>query len=52
MGAAAFLLVVVVLSVVGSLVLVLRHRDPGGDSIDAFRQEMDALAPPDHRRQK
>jgi hypothetical protein len=54
MGAPAFLLVVVVLSVLGSAILVLRQRKPTGvhDSIDSFRREMDALAPPDHRRRQ
>jgi hypothetical protein len=52
MDAAAFLLVVVVLSVLGSAILVLRQRKPTGvhNSIDSFRREMDALAPPDQRR--
>jgi hypothetical protein len=52
MGAAAFLLVVVVLSVLGSVILMLRQRKPMGvhNSINSFRREMDALAPPDERR--
>ena len=54
MGAVAFLLVVVVLSALGSAVLVLRQRKPTGvhNSIDSFRREMDALAPPDRRRHR
>jgi hypothetical protein len=49
---AAFLLVVVVLSAIGSAALVLRNRTPAGgrDSIDSFRREMDALRPPDRHR--
>jgi hypothetical protein len=52
MDAAAFLLIVLLLSVLGSLVLVLRQRTPAGgrDSIDSFRREMDALRPPDRNR--
>ena len=50
MDAAVFLLVVVMLSVLGSAVLVLRHRKPMGNSIDSFKREMDALAPPDQPR--
>ena len=52
MDAAGFLLVVVVLSVLGSAILVARHRTPAGgrDSIDSFRREMDALRPPDRHR--
>lgn len=52
MSALAFLLLAVVLSAVGSAVLVLRHRKPTGltASIEAFRAEMEALAPPHERR--
>lgn len=51
MGAVAFLLVAVVLSGLGFAVLLLRQRKPTGvhNSIDSFRREMDALAPPDER---
>ncbi len=53
MGALMFLLFAVLLSAVGSTLLVLRQRKPTGvrNSIDTFRREMDALAPPDERRQ-
>jgi hypothetical protein len=46
--ALAFLLVALVLSAAGSLVLVLRQRKPTTlqSSIESFRREMDALAPP------
>jgi hypothetical protein len=52
MSALAFLLFAVLVSAVGSAVLVLRQRKPMGSrsSIDAFRREMEALAPPDQRR--
>jgi len=51
-SALGFLLFAVLVSAVGSAVLVLRHRKPTGSrsSIDAFRREMEALAPPDHRQ--
>ena len=51
MGAVAFLLVAVVLSGIGSALLLLRQRKPTGvhNSIDSFRREMDALAPPNER---
>jgi hypothetical protein len=51
MSALVFLLFAVVVSAVGSAVLVLRQRKPTGvrSSIDAFRAEMDALAPPEQR---
>lgn len=54
MGAVAFLLVAVVLSAIGSVILVLRQRPPSGvnNSIDSFRREMDALAPPDERQRR
>jgi len=52
-NALAFLLFAVLVSAVGSAVLVLRQRKPTGlqSSIEAFRAEMDALAPPDERGQ-
>ena len=54
MGAAAFLLVAVVLSAIGSAILLLRQRKPSGvhNSVDSFRREMDALAPPDKRQRR
>lgn len=54
MGAAAFLLVAVVLTGLGSAILALRQRKPTGvhNSIDSFRREMDALAPPDEPSQR
>ena len=53
MSSLLFLLFAVVVSAVGSAILVLRQRKPTGvkSSIDAFRAEMDALAPPEQRRQ-
>lgn len=53
MSAIGFLLIVLVVSVVGSLVLWLQHRSPSTleSGIEAFQREMDALAPPnDHPR--
>ena len=49
MSAVWFLVFAVLVSAVGSAVLVLRQRKPTGvsSSIDSFRREMDALAPPD-----
>lgn len=54
MGAVAFLLVAVVLSAIGSVILLVRQRQPTGlnNSIDSFRREMDALAPPDQRHRR
>ena len=54
MGAVAFLLVAVVLSGLGFAVLLLRQRKPTGvhNSIDSFRKEMDALAPPNERHRR
>ena len=54
MGAIAFLLVAVVLSGLGFAVLLLRQRKPTGvnNSVDSFRREMDALAPPDERHRR
>ncbi|MEJ7845354.1 MAG: hypothetical protein WKF93_06890 [Acidimicrobiales bacterium] len=48
MSAVAFLLLAVLLSAAGSMVLVLRQRKPTrmGSSVDEFRREMRALAPP------
>ena len=49
MNALAFLLVVVLVCAVGGLVLWIRHRQPTTleSGLDAFRREMDALAPPE-----
>ena len=49
MSAIVFLLMAVVISVVGSTVLYLRNRSPSSleAGIDAFRREMQALAPRD-----
>jgi hypothetical protein len=46
-GAVAFLMIAVVISVVGSTVLYLRSRTPSSleSGIDNFRREMQALAP-------
>jgi hypothetical protein len=46
-----FLVAAVLISAIGSTVLVVRQRKPTGlhSSIDSFRREMDALAPPDRR---
>lgn len=54
MSAVWFLLIAVVLSVLGSAILVIRHRKPTGlyAGIEAFRREMEALAPPDDQRQQ
>ena len=51
MGAVAFLMIAVVISVVGSTVLYLRSRSPSSleSGIDNFRREMQALAPRDKR---
>jgi hypothetical protein len=48
-SALVFLLIVIVVSVVGSLILWLQHRSPNTleSGIDAFQREMEALAPPD-----
>ena len=53
MSALLFLLFAVVLAALGSAILLLRQRKPTGvkSSVDAFRAEMDALAPPEQRRQ-
>ncbi len=56
MSGLVFLLVALALSVVGSVVLWLRHRTPSSitHGIDEFSREMRALAPdrspPHHRR--
>lgn len=49
MSALVFLLIVLVVSAVGSLVLWLQHRSPNTleSGIEAFQREMEALAPPD-----
>ena len=51
MGAVAFLMIAVVLSVVGSTVLSLRSRTPSSldSGIENFRREMQALAPRDEQ---
>jgi hypothetical protein len=48
MSALVFLLIVVVVSAIGSLVLWLQHRSPSTleSGIEAFQREMRALAPP------
>lgn len=49
MNALVFLLIVVVVSAVGSLVLWLQQRSPNTleSGIEEFQREMRALAPPD-----
>lgn len=49
MSALVFLLIVIVLSGLGSFYVWLRHRSPTTleSGIEAFQREMDALAPPD-----
>lgn len=49
MSALVFLLIVLVVSAVGSLILWLQHRSPNTleSGIEAFQREMHALAPPD-----
>ena len=48
MQAILFLAIVLVVCVVGGLVLYVQHRQPTGmeSGMDAFRREMNALAPP------
>lgn len=48
MSAIVFLLIVVVVSGIGGIVLWLQHRQPNTleSGLDAFRREMNALAPP------
>jgi hypothetical protein len=50
-GAAAFLMIAVVISVVGSTILYLRSRTPSSldSGIENFRREMQALAPRDEQ---
>jgi hypothetical protein len=47
--AIAFLLIVVGVSALGGIVLWLQHRQPSNmeSGVDAFKREMEALAPPD-----
>ncbi|MFP3901935.1 MAG: hypothetical protein ACLFXM_13860 [Acidimicrobiia bacterium] len=49
MGALLFLLIAAVIALVGTAVLYLRNRPPSSleEGIDAFRREMQALAPRD-----
>ncbi len=51
MNAIGFLLIVVVVSGIGGLVLWLQHREPNTleSGLEAFKREMDALAPPADR---
>ena len=48
MSGVAFLLIVVVVAVVGSLIVWIRHRKPTHfmSSVDDFQREMDALGRP------
>ncbi len=52
MSGIGFLLIALVLSVVGSLAIWLRHRPPTSldHGIDEFRREMNALAPDQRSR--
>ena len=54
MGALIFLLLAVVVSAIGIGVLWYQHRTPTtfDSGIEAFRREMDALAPPDDDRDR
>jgi hypothetical protein len=54
MSALAFLLLAVAISVLGSLLLLVRVRKPTSAeySIEAFRREMDALSPEQDPRRK
>jgi hypothetical protein len=49
-----YLLLALVLSVVGSLILVYRHRRPRSmeEGIDEFNRELRALAPEQQRREE
>ena len=49
MSAIAFLLIVIVVSSVGSLIVWFQHRAPNTleSGIEAFQREMEALAPPE-----
>ncbi|HET6952035.1 MAG TPA: hypothetical protein VFI47_16760 [Acidimicrobiales bacterium] len=51
MGAIAFLMIAVVISLAGGLVLYVRNRPPSSleSGIDTFRREMQALAPRDEQ---
>ena len=51
MSALVFLLIVIVVSAVGSLILWFQHRSPNTleSGIAAFQREMEALAPPDEQ---
>jgi hypothetical protein len=48
-SALVFLLIVLVVSGIGSAILWYQHRSPSTleSGIEAFQREMDALAPPD-----
>jgi hypothetical protein len=52
MGALIFLALALLVSVVGCGILWWQHRTPNtvDSGIEAFRREMDALAPPDAER--
>ncbi|HUW02557.1 MAG TPA: hypothetical protein VMW08_09425 [Acidimicrobiales bacterium] len=52
MNALVFLLIALVLSGIGSAVLVFRNRRPTSveSGVDEFRREMNALAPPERPR--
>jgi hypothetical protein len=52
-SALVFLLIVLVVSAVGSLILWLQHRSPNTleSGIEAFQREMHALAPPEDDRE-
>lgn len=54
MSALIFLFLALVISGVGSLVLVLRNRRPSsvGSGVDEFQREMNALAPPGKSRRR
>ena len=55
MSAVVFLLIVVVVCGIGGIVLWIQHREPSTmeSGLDAFKREMDALAPPiDHPEPK
>jgi hypothetical protein len=49
MSALVFLLIVLVVSAIGTGILWLQHRSPNTleSGIEAFQREMEALAPPD-----
>ena len=51
MSALVFLLIVIVVSAVGSLILWFQHRSPNTleSGIAAFQREKEALAPPDEQ---